>query len=546
MKFCVFDIEDNSPDLMAMEKKKSFDKRKPVWDSVVIQIAALDENGGEYYFDDNVEKFLDFVRMSEFTHFYAHNVQYDLGFIFRNRLDLLDCVFVGGRIIRATWKGKTFLDSYNLFPMPLKQLAPAVGLEKPDDPDFKSKEYVFNDCEIVRRALNQVRDLANDYGVVKLPATIGGLAMRIFQNRWGEIQFDDTACFPDRAPYMYGGRVELFQERATDVFYADVNSLYPWAMTQSFPAPLKKCKQIKDFGVVHATVEVKMRDLAPLPFRREDDSILFPCGKFTGWWTVLELRRALENGARLLKVHESFGTDRHSAPYAEFVEHFYQARLESKNKAYNLFYKLLQNNLYGQLAVKGEITRWLWSSELKNQKILTKYKIPQQKSVNLVHAAYVTSWGRLRLLQFMERLDSKQLVYCDTDSIIFSGKNPFQFSKKLGDLKLETEIDGKKASPSGRWPFCATSAPKCYQVGDVWKAKGVRKSNAKKFMTQGFVYEERPFRMREACTFYYDDLEKKTPRASVWRFLKIEKKTHYDKKKLLPSGKYVPLVLAEK
>jgi hypothetical protein len=50
---------------------------------------------------------------------YALNVQYDLGNLFADVLDVLDCTLVGGRMIKAVW-GKdgsavTFVDVWNLF-----------------------------------------------------------------------------------------------------------------------------------------------------------------------------------------------------------------------------------------------------------------------------------------------------------------------------------------------------------------------------------------------------------------------------------------------
>ena len=112
--------------------------------------------------------------------------------------------------------------------------------------------------------------------------------------------------------------------------WTDVNSLYPWAMTQKYPHECKEAKDILEYGLTEATIYVPMQPYAPLPYRTSErdgfsgiseGSIIFPCGKFTGTWTNHELRNAVENhGAKILKLHYTFGTDRATDPRTPSVE----------------------------------------------------------------------------------------------------------------------------------------------------------------------------------------------------------------------------------
>ena len=83
---------------------------------------------------------------------YAHNCQYDIGNLFPKDLDALDFVLVGTRMIKATWGKKIFADSFNIWPMALRKLGPAFGLEKLET-DVLSREYCERDVEILHRAM---------------------------------------------------------------------------------------------------------------------------------------------------------------------------------------------------------------------------------------------------------------------------------------------------------------------------------------------------------------------------------------------------------
>lgn len=555
MNFIVFDTEDNSKELLAAGKS-GFDKQ-------VTQIAARTGDGSRRHYQavkpDTARhcwsgaakfQFLAWLESRPEKYIYAHNLQYDLGNLFADQLDFLDVVMVGGRMIRARWHNKVFVDSFNIWPMSAAKLGAAFGLEKLETKSMATdKDYVFRDVEIIRLAMRFVWTIVNRMGITDVPPTLGSLAVKIWRHWLGENPHDSSKL---AMAAFYGGRVELFKVKSESnrVCWTDINSLYPFVMTRPFPGVLEDYGgKLAPWGVAEVTIKVPQSALTVLPFRQADGRILYPYGELRGAWTCLEIKEAIRQGAQLLKVHQCLGTVETVRPYANFMERLYGARLEAKTDAEKLFFKLLMNTLFGRLGTRGEITRSVWQTP-KNRddgvpygdKVLATYKMKLPDEVNWCHAAYITAYGRLELFKYMRIIGAESLIYCDTDSTIFdapTGKIPFAVGTDLGQMKLE---GWNKAAQC--W------APKMYRVGKKWKAKGVPVRLAKEFITRGKVEFEMPFKFREAVRFYDPIDLNGHPRPanqrklSVWR--KVEKTIQgtYDRKTLV-GNRFFPCKVAD-
>lgn len=534
LPFLCFDTEDDSKELLSAGKSGFLKK--------VTQIAAITADGARFYCPGDVAAFLRWLEQraaAGITWVYSLNIKYDLGNLFGDKLDVLDQTLVGGRVIRAKWGKVTFVDVFNIWPMSVKKLGQAFGLEKLETDSMSTdKEYVFRDVEIIRRAMLFAWQFVRHLGLDHLPATLGGLCVALWKEWEGENCHDSTALSREA---LFGGRVELFKHRneSKNVCWTDINSLYPSVMRGEFPGPLEpwpKKKKLPKFGIVNCTVKVPEMELTPLPFRRRDGMILYPWGRFTGTWTVAELNAALECGASIERVREVWGTNETMQPYREFVDKLYRVRAEAKTPAESLFYKLLMNNLYGRLGTTGVIGRTVWQNERNRNKgvpfgerVLVQYQMPLAEETNWAHAAYVTAYGRLELLKHMRLIGAPRMIYCDTDSAIFDCASrqaiPFETGGALGQMKLV-----------GWERICETYAPKMYHCGDTWKAKGVPVRLAKEFILHGHVEYDMPFNMREAIAFYDRGNIKKL---SVWRPITKERRSEYDKKELR-GNRYFP------
>lgn len=533
--FLCFDTEDDSKECMAAGSGKTgFDKK-------ITQIAAITAEGKKFYCAGDVGKFKQWLLHQPEQYFYSLNIKYDLGALFADSLDQLDQTLVGGRVIKAVWGKKTFVDVFNIWPMSVAKLGKAFGLEKLETDSMSTdKKYVFRDVEIIRRAMLFTWEFARSLGLEKLPATLGGLCVSVWRE-WDGVNCHDSTALCRNA--LFGGRVELFKVRndSDSICWTDINSLYPSVMRGAFPGPLQAWgkKRLPKFGIVTATVKVPEMVLCPLPFRHEDGMILYPWGKFTGTWTIAELENAISLGVKLVAVKECYGTNESITPYKDFVDRLYLARQRGQSDAENLFYKLLMNNLYGRLGTTGKIGRTVWQSKENRNKgvpfgerVLVTYQMPLSEETNWSHAAYVTAYGRISLLNHMRAIGadagSGGMIYCDTDSCIFdcpSRQIPFPVGDALGQMKL---VSWEKE--------CETYAPKMYHIGKTWKAKGVPVRLAKEFIEQGHVEYDLPFNMREAIAFFDRGNIKKL---AVWRKVRKERKSTYTRKRL-DGNRYFP------
>lgn len=529
-----------------------------MFDKRVTQIAAISAEGESYYNKGDVPAFLKWLQARPETYVYALNIQYDLGNLFGDELDKLDCTLVGGRMIRAVWGDKIFLDVYNIWFQSVKDLGNVFGLKKLETESMASdKEYVFRDVEIIREAMLYVWNFAAQFGLEGMPATLGGLGVALWR-AWGGETVPDSLDISRAA--RFGGRVELFkvQSESRKVGYCDINSLYPFAMLGEFPSQLEHTgTRPKRLGMAEVTIEVPECEIASLPYRTEEGRIIYGFGRMTGTWTLVEIRNAEENGAKLVKVHDSYSTNEGIWSYRTYMQRIYAIRLESKSPAEKELYKRLMNCLYGRTGTSGEISRTVLLSPKNKDKgpnfgerVLVKYKMPLAEEINWSHCAHITAYGRLELFKYLKTVGAEKLIYCDTDSVIFDcadGVIPFQTGSALGEMKIEAYCPTcknywKSATCSAHeksnfWPQCEAYAPKMYKLGNNYKAKGVPKRLQEEFIVSGRAEYDMPFKFREAVAFYDRGNAKKL---SVWRKIVKEWQTRYDKKKL-DGNRFFPL-----
>lgn len=574
-----WDTEDDSARL---EKA-----RAPGLNKRCTQIAAIDDLGERFYLRPKVTRttahgggihrrrwdvgpFLEWLaaRGPRCTA-WAHNTQYDLGNIFPDDLDKLDVTMVGGRLVSARWENCRFLDTANIFPMPLKKLGKAVGIEK-GDLDEESEAYVWRDVEITRAAVLLAESMCNEHGA-EMASTLGGLAVKFWQALGG---FNWPCSLGAAREAYFGGRVEVFAPQMEgNLYYTDINSLYPSVMTGLFPSGedlwfgLENRDRAESvlldpgtgcWGIAHVCLDIPVMDVAPLPVRHDSGAVYYPVGKVEGWWTVQEIRRALAKGARFLWMDCAHGSMEAEAYYADFTRTFYALRKTESDPGRNLMLKLLMNNLYGQLGMSGEVTRSLslakhavrtkdggWACTREGvpygKKLLAEVQMPLAGHVNWLHAAYVTSMARLALQEYLDAIPARDLAYCDTDSVIFRADAiPFQIGEELGQMKLEHRLT-----------HVACRSPKMYRTrsdkGKIeTKVKGVprRDGLADKMFDNGRVMFRQPWKMRESIVGFNShdvDVTRRTRVLSAWHDVEKMIVSGYDKKDL-QNGRFVPKV----
>jgi hypothetical protein len=373
----------------------------------------------------------------------------------------------------------TLRDSARLFADSLRVLGKAFGLEKLDVDRARiaalSREetvtYCLRDCEIVLLAVQRFATFVEREGG-SLADTIASCASRIVRARC--VPSDSFKWNPEQdqsaSGAYYGGRVERFRRESAGGSVFDVNSMYPWAMTQSLPTRFVACGEGRYFPkwiphiIVEAEVDIPTDTyLGPLPYRPQTGELrgrlCFPTGKFRGKFTLHELRTAEELTPGFnSKIVRWWGWD--GLPWLrELVETWYERRKAASNSTEKYMLKLLLNSVSGKLIERAEYESLTGMSsvareaERDEKKVVIYptefgiwYGIRETKVGALRHAAaaaWVLSLARAKLLRAMHSFSKVgRLDYCDTDSVMGVGLPDEVDSSKLGSWKHELQYSG--------------------------------------------------------------------------------------------------------
>lgn len=449
---------------------------------------------------------------------YAHNLQFDLA-----ATGLVDGLLGDGwklttAVIESpptflTWrKGKRTIKAVctlNFFPMPLKAVGQALGIEKLPMPAADAEQetwevYGRRDTEILVAAVKAWYGLLEQWDLGTAGISLPSQAFRAFRHRFMHekilIDAHPVALDVARKGY-YGGRVECFRigEYHEPFYKLDINSMYPYVMrVYPYPVRLRTVWTRVTQDVLRSLLEaycvcarVSMRTTEPTYPYRTSARLLFPVGRFDTYLTSPELTYALDHN-HIETIHTVAIYDR-AAIFTEYIDFFYQKRLEAKasgNEMMNLMCKLFLNSFYGKFGQMGRVFRNVESNAESAHRVWfeidaeTGRKYYYRQIGNLIQtvegeteasdshpaiAAHVTAYARMYLWQLLTIAGLNHVAYCDTDSIFctsegFDRLRSYLDASALGRLKLE-----------GQASVLRISGPKDYQFGAEQKAKGIRK-----------------------------------------------------------------------
>lgn len=470
-------------------------------------------------------------------------------FIWAYRLSSEECDKLG--IKHKAGKGKEiikFLDTWAIFKMSLKQLGDMIGLPKIDTPqelldeqlsdnlpEEKLKEiehYMVRDIEICLQSILFLKKKMRKEGVtVKRLYTINQIAINYLINQfkklpdeykepifWNKKKGQARRTFRDaeiRSAYR-GGRVEAFVTGIIDkVNYVDCNSLYPYsAISMRFPnlksermyhEPLKTGwtvnELINTIGLSRCLVKNVSDDYGFLPIRTDSGSFYPKRNKLIiGTWTHFELKKALENGYKLIDVEWSVCFKEAANPFKEIFPKLYSLR-KSGSEFDDYFYKMMMNAGIGKLAqhrVGQEIViddvEKCESYLDKNYKVIkgiglnyfykkTDVNVPRKSYYMPIIPCLINAYARCYMFDFFKRIPLSDLVYTDTDSCLFVGDhfNKFPIGSGLGQFKIEY-----KSTP------CIIYGRKTYSIGNDIKIAGISKRDVSlNDFEKGFVTTRR-------------------------------------------------------
>jgi len=156
----------------------------------------------------------------------------------------------------------------------------------------------------------------------------------------------------------YGGRNEVYKPTASNIYVYDYNSLYPTAMTKPMPVGKPLYSKLKDlskiFGFVKANITMPDMYYPVLPCRvvvDGEEKLIFPTGKWTGWYFSEELKLAEKYGC-VVEVVESYIFEKNDDCFKDYVHTFAEIK-DNNTGAMREIAKLAMNSLYGRTGMKN-------------------------------------------------------------------------------------------------------------------------------------------------------------------------------------------------
>lgn len=436
-------------------------------------------------------------------------------------------------IIAMSFKGIKMLDSLRIFPMSLKQLAKQFKVEtQKGEFDYRkvNKDNVTSEAikmevlsylekdisslyECMVEASNKVYN--NYHFNISDVFSASSLSMKHYRTNY--LDKHGIPLIPKHikdiiSEAYFGGISQVYKTYGNNLHYYDINSMYPWAMTQEMPYEYlgySNNPKLKDcFGFVYASIYVpESLKYKPLPVRM-DNILATPSGNILGVYFSEELKYAETLGCQITP-HKAYLFSK-KILFREYVEDMYKLKSISSGSE-RVFVKLLLNGLYGFFARTDEkhIAIFLPLDEaIKQAQIYPMYNLvvmdddnsallirevqPSKELCNItgqnfvdnfdIHnrnrtksnraiAAAITAYSRIKIHQFKDICGD--IYYSDTDSIV-SGN-------VLDDRYLNSELgmmkDEFKGSVIEEGIFLS---PKLYALKldngeEIIKARGVPK-----------------------------------------------------------------------
>lgn len=347
---------------------------------------------------------------------------------------------------------------------------------------YQWKELCKFDTRFTWELANYLENFFVNECSIPMSFTVGSCALNLYNSRFAKevwMRNSDEVNDFERLAYR-GGRCECFIRGKQKVESYDINSMYLSILRDyEFPNP---CTILKDRNnnfirsdkywrkfynegnlmIMECEVEVPQQKIAPLPFYdKNKKKLLFPCGKFEGVFTSVELKEAEKYGIKIIqcKRYIAYNKLRNDYYFKEFASFVFDKRKKYKEKnikGMDVMIKKIGNSFYGKLGQHNypQNAKWIPLEEYHGEMIdrLIKerngkeyiYLGSGQPKVDSMHtfpciAVFVTSYARIKLLRKMKEYEDK-IVYCDTDSLFLlstSDKSLIKDSNRAGEFKFE-------------------------------------------------------------------------------------------------------------
>jgi len=232
----------------------------------------------------------------------------------------------------------------------------------------KLEEYLENDCRVLADILRAVWSYSADHGI-DLRGTVGGSAWASAKGELGleDARWDKGADYYLARAGYYGGRCEVYQTRAAEIYRYDIHSSYPAALSR-LELPVGDYRVVNSREASYAFRErfpgiygielfIPRMDIPPLPVRsKRTGRVCWPWGDVVGHWTELELRYALHRGVQVRSFGPAIIWEKTEAILAPWVNRIWNLREEASTPGLQKWIKFIANSLTGKLAQDPEFS----------------------------------------------------------------------------------------------------------------------------------------------------------------------------------------------
>lgn len=457
----------------------------------------------EFHHFDTLDEMMCFIQDDDLRVYFHNGGKFDFHYMLEYIPSWAKIIMINGRIAQWRVNKLEFVDSYCILPVPLSAYNKTeidyeiMEQDKRNIPTNRSTiiAYLRDDCRFLSDLITAFMD-DNGYSL-----TVASCAIKRLQ-KIENIKIEDSGrtFFDEMRPYFYGGRVECFQKGIIkgNIQYFDINSAYPYAMTHEHPFGEFITNQDKNPELKgHNFYKIQSNSLGVFPFRNKDGTLTFPndgnnrifC--VTGWEILEALNIFPAHDLNILHIEQKIFYQ--TKNFARYVAYFYHLKQNSpKDSPQYIFAKLFLNAAYGKFAANPEKYRATYlipledfesankqgytiHSELHDRYVISKEN-PKEKwrHYNVATGASITGFVRAYLLRALHNVESP--LYCDTDSIIFTGAHNLKIGENLGEWGKVGEfheggIGGKK--------IYAFRNKKYYDISPNDKSKEAKKLRSK-------------------------------------------------------------------
>ena len=454
---------------------------------------------------------------------WATNLEYDLFNLFEpERVAEVFLRFGRSALCGARWRRLEFRDTVRHVPASVAEWGELVGIKKAQEAMFRDGQtHAFEDylerCRTDSRityhaaaALHEHYARLGTYPRMTLASTALSIWLKKYWRK--KIHRPAREVWNAAKGAYHGGRTQAFHVGDFGKVRAiDAASMFPWAMiTAPLPLPwgmvhrVRAGASIKPLGLYYVHVRSELKR-PRLPYRTIRGTI-YPNGQWRAWYVGEELLSFQKAGGKC-RVIRGFEFLETCQPFRGYIAQMFAAKNRSRGTA-RLLYKLLGNALYGKFGQKGRVVRAVpldrflklrvaplqWR-EWNGLAIYSQDGAPPPWG-NMVWPAFVTARARVRLADEIDRVEryGGTPLYCDTDSVIFSGPGPAYPLKatKPGTFEGRGDYDAAMIIGKKEYALCK---------GREWEphAKGVPQAERLQYLMEGTATFRRPVRMREAA-----------------------------------------------